>query len=187
MHRPLFWNRYIVIVGAAACFFANACSTPKASIDNAALHVSDMAMESRSLAEDISVTTLEPETADKAGEIIGLQDDIIETSSNIRGHLHGVENTTPWWASMLQQGSIALIIVGVVVLLWQTGIGLFIKKLFWAMGWFIPDSAMRSAAVDLKASRDKHDLSMRETIAVRRSCDPAYEAARSKLKQESKK
>ena len=184
---PLLWNRCKVIMGTSFYLVAVACSTPKASIDNAALHVADMAMESRSLAEDISVTTLEPETANKAGEIIGLQDDIIETSSDIRGHLHGVENTTPWWASMLQQGSIALIIIGVVVLLWQTGIGMFIKKLFWAMGWFIPDSAMRSAAVDLKASRDKHNLSMRETIAVRRSCDPAYEAARSKLKQESKK
>ena len=37
--------------------------------------------------------------------------------------LPGVEDQTPWWASLLGWGFAAVIVVAAVVLLWQTGIG----------------------------------------------------------------
>ena len=85
---------------------------------------------------------------------------------------------------MLQQITTAIIILGIIILLWQTGIGLFVKKIFWAMGLFIPKRAMRSAEVDLKHKHENHPLSFDETVAVRRTSDPAYEYARKKLKKE---
>ena len=83
---------------------------------------------------------------------------------------------------MFTQFSIALIVIGVIVLLWQTGIGMFIKKLFWAMGLFIPERAIRSAEVDMKALDETNPLSYRESVAVRRTSDPAYEYALKRVK-----
>ena len=95
-----------------------------------------------------------------------------------------VEDLTPWWASMMGNLAVAAIVIGVVILLWQTGIGMIIKKVLWSMGWFIPKATMRSAQVDMKALDRGHEMSVREAIAVRRSSDPAYEAARNKLNKE---
>jgi len=178
----LMWNRMKVVMGVSCTMYAVACSSPKAQIDNAAILVTDQATEARLIAEDISSTTQEPETASKADEIVVLQDDIIETASEIRTELHGVQDTTPWWARMFSQFSIAIIVIGVIVLLWQTGIGMFIKKLFWGFGLFIPERAMRSAEVDLKAMDETNPLSYRESVAVRRSSDPSYEFALKSLK-----
>ena len=178
----LFSNRIKVILGSSYMVFAVACSSPKSQIDSAAILVTGQASEARLIAEDISLTTQEPETASKADEIVDLQDDIIETASDIRTNLHGVQDTTPWWARLASQFSIALITIGVIVLLWQTGIGMFIKKLFWGLGLFIPERAMRSAEVDLKAMDETNPLSYRESVAVRRSSDPSYEFALKSLK-----
>jgi len=175
--NTLYWNRIKVILGVYYCLSAIACSSPKAQIDSAAILVTDQANEARLIAEDISTTTQEPETALKADEIVNLQDDIIETASEIRTELHGVQDTTPWWARMISQLSVVLIILGAIVLLWQTGIGMFIKKIFWAMGLFIPKRALRSAEVDLKMLDENNPLSTRESVAVRRTSDPAYEYA----------
>ena len=175
-------NRMKVIMGSSYMVFAVACSSPKAQIDSAAIRVTEQATEARLIAEDISTTTQEPETASKADEIVDLQVDIIETASEIRTELHGVQDTTPWWARMVSQFSIALITIGVIILLWQTGIGMFIKKLFWAMGLFIPARAIRSAEVDAKVLDEENPLSNRESIAVRRTSDPAYEYALKKVR-----
>jgi len=179
-----FTNRWKVILGITYGVTAYACTSPKSAIDNAATYISEQATESRLIAEDISSTTSEPETADKADEIMGLQDNIIESTSDIRTELHGVEDTTPWWGRFLQQGAISLTVLGVVIFLWQTGLGMFIKKFFWSLGLFIPDRAMRSAKIDIKTMDKEHPLSVNEGCAVRRSSDPAYEYARKKLKQE---
>lgn len=182
-YNMLYWSRIRVILGTSFVLSAVACSSPKAQIDNAAIQVAAQANQARLIAGDISSTTQEPETASKASEIVGIQDSIIETASEIRTELHGVQDTTPWWARMFSQFTIALIIIGVIVLLWQTGIGMFIKKLFWAMGLFIPSRAIRSAEVDVKMLDEKNPLSKRESVAVRRTSDPAYEYALKKVRK----
>jgi hypothetical protein len=179
----LFWNRLKVVAPLSCAVFMYACETPKAAIDSAAVSISNDATESKLLAAAIVTDTLEPETASKAVEIGRYQDGIIKTTSEVRTHLHGVENTTPWWAQLLQQGFLVVALIGVVILLWQTGVGMFIKKIFWSFGLFIPSRAMRSAEVDLKAASRESTLSFNETVAVRRTSDPAYEYARRKLKK----
>jgi|6_EtaG_2_1085325.scaffolds.fasta_scaffold07471_12 hypothetical protein len=181
---PLYWNRIKVIFGITTSIMMFSCESPKLAIDDSAIYVAAEAGESLALANNIAVNTKEPETASKAETIAGHQENIIEEASDIRTQLHGVSDKTPWWARMLQQISVAVIILGIIVLLWQTGIGLFIKKIFWAMGLFIPSRAMRSAEVDLKHTSENHPLSFEESVAVRRTSDPAYEYARKKLKKE---
>jgi len=182
MFDQLYWNRLRIILGITYSASVIACSSPKSQINNAAILVTEQANQAKLVAEDISVTTSEPETIAKAIEIVGLQEEIIGTASGIRTKLHGVQDTTPTWLRVISQFSIALIIIGVIVLLWQTGIGSFIKKVFWSMGLFIPKRAMRSAEVDLKALDDTNPLSYRESVAVRRTSDPAYEYAMKKVR-----
>lgn len=179
----LFWNRIKVIAPLSCGIFMYACETPKAAIDSAAISISTDATESKLLASAIVADTLEPETASKAAEIVRYQDGIIETTSEVRTHLHGVDNTTPWWAQLLRQGFLVIALIGLIVILWQTGIGMFIKKIFWSFGLFIPSRALRSAEVDLKAADESNPLTFNETVAVRRTSDPAYEFARRKLQK----
>jgi hypothetical protein len=179
----LYWNRLKVILGITALTTAYACSS-KQAIDSSAIDITNQASESLVLANEIVKTTGERLTAVKAETIAEKQENIITEASNIRTSLHGVTDTTPWWARLLQQMSIAAIIIGTIILLWQTGIGLFVKKILWSVGWLIPKRAIRSAAVDMKATDPENPLSFRESIAVRRASDPAYEYARKKLQKE---
>ena len=180
----LYWNRLKVILGITIGSCAYACESSKMAIDESAIYVTNQAGQAKMIATDISKTTQEPDTANKADKIVGHQDNIIESASDIRTSLHGVEDTIPWWAQLFNRGFVAIAIAGVIILLWQTGIGMFIKKIFWSMGLFIPKRALRSAEVDLKTQRHEHPLSFEEGVAVRRTSDPAYEYARKRKKKE---
>ena len=178
----LLWDR-LKVIGIASTFMVGYACSSKTAIDSSALQITNHANTSKQLAQDISETTKEPDTAFRADEITEHQNKIIDTASEIRTHLLGVSDTTPWWARLLQQGFIAIAIIGVIVLLWQTGIGMFIKRIFWSMGLFIPKRTWRSAEVDIKVIDEHNPLSFRESVAVRRASDPAYEYARRKLKK----
>tara|TARA_R100000152_G_C6777309_1_gene207096 strand:- start:1234 stop:1791 length:558 start_codon:yes stop_codon:yes gene_type:complete len=182
MYNHLFWNRLKIILGAGCAYTAVACSSPKSMIDDGAIYITGKANETKLIAEEIKVTSTDDAIVGKSEVIVGLQDDIITATSSIRTNLHGVEDTTPTWLRVASQFSIALIIIGVIVLLWQTGIGLFVKKLFWSMGLFIPKRAMQSAEVDLKALDETNPLTYRESVAVRRASDPAFEYAMRKVR-----
>ena len=182
-NNMLYWSRLKVILGTSYCVMAVACSSPKAQIDSAAILVTDQATKTKEIAREIISTTESTDTGARAYEIVTVQDKIIEIAEEIRTELHGVQDTTPWWARMISQISVALIILGAIILLWQTGIGMFIKKLFWAMGLFIPSRAIRSAEVDVKMLDEKNPLSKRESVAVRRTSDPAYEFALKKVRK----
>ena len=84
---------------------------------------------------------------------------------------------------MMNNMAIAGIAIGVIVILWQTGIGTFIKKTLWSVGLFIPKRSIMSASADMKALDKDNEMNYRESVAIRRSSDPAYEAARKKLKE----
>ena len=131
-----------------------------------------------------------PNVRDAQSEIIVLsesihddQDQIIAGAKNIQQELHRVEDSTPWWARMMNNMAIAGIAIGVIVILWQTGIGTFIKKTLWSVGLFIPKRSIMSASADMKALDKDNEMNYRESVAIRRSSDPAYEAARKKLKE----
>ncbi len=102
---------------------------------------------------------------------------IIGATEAIVRALPGVKDVTPWWANLLSWGLIALSVVGVVTLLWMTGLGAFVKRLLAALGLFIPAGERREANIAAKALYDDNDATLREWIAVRRAQDPMFDAA----------
>lgn len=111
------------------------------------------------------------------------QQSIQSNVNSIQSNLTRVEDTTPWWARMTSNLAVAGIVIGIIILLWQTGLGMLVKKIVWSLGMFIPKNTMRSAEADLKMLDSDNAMAQREAVAIRRTSDPAYEAARKKLKQ----
>jgi hypothetical protein len=121
-------------------------------------------------ANDRQIVTEARAGAKEQAAIIGATEAIVRA-------LPGVKDATPWWATMLTYGLIALSVVGVVALLWMTGLGTFIKRLLAAAGMFIPAGERREANIAAKALNDDSDVTLREWIAVRRAQDPMFDAA----------
>lgn len=128
-------------------------------------------IESASVAKNYG--TIAPEA--KAGK--AEQGRIIAASEAIVRALPGVKDVTPWWATMLSWALIALSVIGMVALLWMTGLGAFVKRLLAALGLFIPSADRREASIAAKALDTDSEASLREWIAVRRTQDPYFDAA----------
>jgi hypothetical protein len=112
---------------------------------------------------------------------------ILAASEEIVRALPGVKDVTPWWASLLSWGLIALSVVGVVALLWMTGLGAFVKRLLAAVGLLIPAAERREANLAAKALETDSDVSVREWIAARRAADPMFDAAYRRERRDRKK
>jgi hypothetical protein len=97
---------------------------------------------------------------------------IDHAAADIHLLLPRVEDQVPEWLVTLQWGLIAVVVVAVIVLLWQTGLGTMIRV---AIGW-IP----RNTRIDAKLAADVLDESKpesaREYFAARRA-DPLFDSA----------
>jgi TolA-binding protein len=147
--------------------------------------IASATLEISAVQGDPIILDAQEQISNLASSIISDQTAIQESTVNIQSNLHRVEDKTPWWANLMSNLAIAGIVIGIIVLLWQTGLGMLIKRACWALGWFIPKSTMRSAAADMKVLNRDNEMAHREAIAIRRSSDPAYEAARRKLKRKA--
>ena len=98
---------------------------------------------------------------------------ILGESKDIADALSGVKDITPWWANLMQYGFIAIIFIGIVIILWQTGIGQAIRL---AIGW-IPSNKKKEAALAQSVLSDKNPETVREWIAAKRLSDPEFDAA----------
>lgn len=87
--------------------------------------------------------------------------------------LGGVEDKTPAWMSMLTWIAIAAVVVAVVVLLWQTGLGTMIRI---AVGW-LPRKQRQDADLAASMLNPSKPEDAREYIAARRASDPYFDAA----------
>ena len=99
-----------------------ACS-PSRQIAVAATDAASRAEEIHRLAERIGSVSTQPEVVADAATIAVEAKAIEAAAGSIHRALPGVEDQTPWWAALLQWGFVAVSVVAVVVLLWQTGIG----------------------------------------------------------------
>jgi hypothetical protein len=111
------------------------------------------------------------------------QQAIQNSVSEIRQVLPRVEDKDPSWMVLLGRLSFAGILIAIIILIWQTGIGTLIRRLLYSVTFFIPRKSRRDAEMDLKIADEKDDMDIREAIASKRSSDPAYNAAYEKLKK----
>jgi hypothetical protein len=111
---------------------------------------------------------------------------ILKESNDIASVIGNVKDSTPWWADMITYGFVALAIIGVCFLLWYTGIGSLLQRLFYSMGLFIPDRKQQQAKMLIEAQDDQNPTTIREAVATLRASDPALNAAYTQLKKEGK-
>jgi hypothetical protein len=105
---------------------------------------------------------------------------IIAATEGIVRALPGVKDVTPWWANLIGWGLIALAIIGIVALLWMTGIGSFLRQLLASVAGLIPRRQRREADLAVKVMDEASPEGIREYIAARRASDPMFDAAYSK-------
>ena len=102
--------------------------------------------------------------------------DIVD-AHRINRALTGVEDQTPWWASMIGWIAIAVVFVCIVIALWQTGLGQVVRI---AIGW-IPRKKVQDAELAAAMLDDDKKENAREYVAARRSADPMFDAAYRKV------
>ena len=116
------------------------------------------------------------ETGD--AEVVARATRIEALASGIHVQLSGVEDKTSPFLTAAIYGSVAVVAVALVILLWQTGLGTFLRIAF---GW-LPRKKVVAAdlAVDmLDTARPEGE---REMVAVMRAQDPLFDAAFRKSK-----
>ena len=109
----------------------------------------------------------------QAEEGIREQEEIILLTGRIHKALPGVEDQVPYWVNVLQYGALALIILGVAWILWNTGLGTLIKRLI----GFIPAPKRQDASLIRQAMDPQSPVTLREYVAARRASDPEFDRA----------
>ncbi len=86
-----------------------------------------------------------------------------------------VEDTIPWWARLLKAGFIAVIVLGLIGLLLQSGLGSFLKAIFNRMGLFISTATKAKAKLESEAlAANPDDVKLNAAVAINRVKDPGY-------------
>ena len=155
----------ILVVGTLA-----ACS-PSREIANRANGIAERAQDEIAAWDRVERTHKDLTTEASSGRDRARAN--MNDAHKINSALTGVEDQTPWWAGMIGWIAVAIIGVCVVVVIWQLGLGQFVRI---AIGW-LPRKKVQDA--DLAASMldpDKPE-SAREYIAMRRAADPEFDAA----------
>jgi len=119
-------------------------------------------------APDPSLPTIKGEAVEGRAE----QGRILSAVDTIYLALTGVEDQTPWWVAPLVWVCIALATLGVVFLIWHTGVGRFVK------GWLGIVTPTERRAAELTASLI--DLTPEQAVAAvaeLRRADPTFDAA----------
>ena len=148
------------------------CS-PSRQIAVAASEAGAHAASIRSSAATIVSTSTQADVVLLAQDIDDQAASIQASAVIIHRALPGVEDQTPWWASLLGWGFAAVIACAVVVLLWQTGIGTAIRL---ALGW-IPRPKRMEASLAAATLSSENQETVREWIASKRASDPLFNAA----------
>ena len=183
--RMTFHELYIRILCfgalAIALFLLMSCSSAVESINSESSTIDKLAQSSESrfviIADLSDDSTIQTETEHGIIEQQSIQNSV----SEIRQVLPRVEDKDPSWMVLLGRLSFAGILIAIIILIWQTGIGSLIRRLLYSVTFFIPRRSRRDAEMDLKIADSENDMTIREVIASKRSSDPAYNAAYTKL------
>lgn len=154
-----------------------ACAGPSERIASNTTEVRRLAHSSGQRFERIAVEADAPDpslpvirTEAVAGQ--GEQARILDAVDVIYMALTGVEDQVPWWVAPLVWVCIALAVLGVVFLIWHTGVGKFIK------GWLGIVTPTERKAAELTASLiDLTPDQALAAVAELRRADPTFDAA----------
>ena len=120
------------------------------------------------------------EIKSRSDQGISATTDIVEKAKVVVAATSGVKDVVPWWADLLSIAAMAAVVIGICVILWQTGLGLVVKKLV----GHIPEASHQTAKMLDESLQDPSKL--RESVAALRAKDPALDAAFKKRKKDAK-
>lgn len=152
-------------------------------ITNNSLEISELANTSATAFQNISLEVQKTKDIDRDFILyessIGYEQQIkiLNLSKDIISHIPRVEDSVPWWATLVKWVFVGLSVVGVGFILWYTGIGYLIKKICYSIGLLIPAKKKTEARMFIKAVDDTEDTTTKEAIAVLRANDKAFDAA----------
>lgn len=106
-------------------------------------------------------------------EVVTRAQRINDLAADTHSQLSGLEDKVPAWLSTLWMAALAVVVVGVVVLLWQTGLGTAVRV---AIGW-LPRAKIRDADLAVGMLDPNNPENAREYVAARRASDPEFDAA----------
>lgn len=101
------------------------------------------------------------------------QDRIMSLAEEISVDATLVDPTEPWWSGAVRNAAMALAVVAVVVLLWQTGIAAAIRGMF----GLLPRRSVATAKLLSEVVEPNSQTSVREAVAAMRASDPLLDAA----------
>lgn len=114
-----------------------------------------------------------PDMADEASAGSRRAQLTIDAVDSIHQHLTGVEDQTPWWASMIGWVAAAAVVLAVAFILQQSGAFAALRI---AIGW-IPKRKVQEADLAVTMLDPNKPENAREYIAARRAADPEFNAA----------
>ena len=174
---------WMLILGGTMIFVANqiGCSAVEAINTNASqIHTLAESSEQRfeAIAQISDVDEVDKQTKHGIIEQRSIQDSV----ASIRKELPRVEDKEPSWMALVQRFSLAVILIAVFLIIWQTGIGTLLRKLLYSLTAFIPSKSMREAEMDMKIADGDNSMTIREAIASKRASSVSYNSAYKKLK-----
>ena len=112
-------------------------------------------------------------------EVVTRAQRINDLAADTHDRLSGLEDKVPAWISTLWMAALAVVVVAVVVLLWQTGLGTAVRV---AIGW-LPRAKVRDADLAAGMLDPDNPENAREYVAARRASDPEFDAAWRRLQK----
>ena len=151
-----------VILFVIGCSASQQIATSATAINRQAVLIREQATELQASGE-----------TQHSSKIIASANKIISEVSDIHSSIPQIKDVTPAWLSTLQLFFYAVIFIAVCVMLWQTGLGNFIRL---AMN-FLPQKKIQEASLLKSVLDDQTPETMREFVAAKRGADPLLDAA----------
>ena len=168
---------YRIAMGVGAAIILLLVLTAMIGCKSAPQRISERAVEIRETAQSSKDRFIQ--AGDPAGK--REQEHIISLANEISVDSTQVDPTEPWWLSMVEYGTIAAILLAIVAILWQTGIGTAMRSM---LGW-LPRKSVSAAKLLHEAVDQEHETSLREAVAALRVMDPALDAAYRRIRNDS--
>jgi hypothetical protein len=167
---------YRIAMGVGAAIILLLVLTAMLGCKSAPQRISERAVEIRETAQSSKDRFIQ--AGDPAGK--REQEHIISLANEISVDSTQVDPTEPWWLPMVEYGAIAAILLAIVAILWQTGIGTAMRSM---LGW-LPRKSVSAAKLLHEAVDQEHETSVREAVAALRVMDPALDAAYRRIRND---